>query len=185
MVSTKAMRFQPFPPELIAILTGHFPNLETIFWSSKLPAGLRAGGQETSHRETFHFRFLILERFAEINGSLCFHNKDWTLNLRDPENGVLYGPRRALVVIPDSNVGDGFSCPCSFDAIGSDLPDRVGLPEILAQSGAASALTGPVSLRLIEHIGPGEVSFGSHFQSANGLSVADLIDLASPHYRDS
>lgn len=76
--------------------------------------------------------------------------------------------------------GGGFSCPCSFDAIGSDLPDRVGLPEILAQSGAASVLTGPVSLRLIEHIGPGEVSFGSHFQSADGLTTADLIDLTSP-----
>ena len=156
-----------------------FSKPGNYFLEFEVAGRLRAGGQETSHRETFHFQVPHSGELAEINASLCFHNKDWTLNLRDPENGVLYGPRRAFVVIPDSNGGGGFSCPCSFDAIGSDLPDRVGLPEILAQSGAASALTGPVSLRLIEHIGPGEVSFGSHFQTANGISVADLIDLAS------
>ncbi|MDA7673672.1 choice-of-anchor M domain-containing protein [Akkermansiaceae bacterium] len=157
-----------------------FSKPGNYFLEFEVAGRLRAGGQETSHRETFHFQVPHSGELAEINASLCFHNKDWTLNLRDPENGVLYGPRRALVVIPDSNAGGGFSCPCSFDAIGSNLPDRVGLPEILAQSGAASVLTGPVSLRLIEHIGPGEVSFGSHFQSTDGLTTADLIDLTSP-----
>ena len=57
----KAMRFQPFPPELIAILTGHFLNLETIFWSSKLPAGSEQVGRKPAIAKPFISRFLILE----------------------------------------------------------------------------------------------------------------------------
>ena len=157
-----------------------FSKPGNYFLEFEVAGRLRASGEETSHRETFHFQVPHSGELTEINASLCFHNKDWALNLRDSENGVLYGLRRALVVIPDSNGDGGFSCPCNFDAIGSNLPDRVGLPEILAQSGASSVLPGPVSLRLIEHIGPGEVSFSSHFQSADGLTQSDQIDLTRP-----
>ena len=157
-----------------------FSKPGNYFLEFEVAGRLRAGGTETSHRKTFHFQVPHSGELTQIDASLCFHDKDWALNLRDPENGVLYGLRRALVVIPDLNVGGGFSCPCSFDAMGSNLPDHVGLTATLAQSGASSVLTGPVSLRLIEHIGPGEVAFGSHFQTADGLTDTDLIDLTSP-----
>ena len=156
-----------------------FSEPGNYFLEFEVSGRLRAGGVETSHRETFHFQVPHSGELTEINASLCHLDQDWALNLRDSGNGVLYGLRRALVVVPALAEGGGFSCPCSFDALGSDLPDIVGLSTNLARSGALSTLAGPVSLRLTEHLGPGEVSFGSHFQSADGLTEEDQIDLTN------
>jgi surface-anchored protein len=156
-----------------------FSKPGNYFLEFEVAGRLRASGEDTSHRQTFHFQVPHSGELTEINASLCHLDQDWALALRDPENGVLYGPRRALVVAAASAEDDGFSCPCSFDALGTDFPDIVGLSADFAQSGAASSLTDPASLRLTRHTGPGEVSFGTHFQTADGLTDADQIDLTN------
>ncbi len=150
------------------------------FLEFEVSGRLRGSGEETSHAQTFHFQVPHSGELAEINASLCHLDQDWSLALRNPEEGVLYGARRALAVVPAVVEGDGFACPCHFDALGTEVSDRVGLTAALAQSGAASSLPGNVSLRLTGHTGPGEVSFDSHFQSGDGLTEADQIDLSEP-----
>ncbi len=138
---------------------------------------LRPSGEETSIEETLQFLIPHSGAINEVHGTLCHEEGRWALGLCDLENGVVYGDRRALIEVQANATGDGFECPCSFDAAGCSLPDSAGLPESLAQRGAATDFPGRVTLQLLEHIGPGEVSFGSQFQTADGIDSSDSFPL--------
>ena len=141
---------------------------------------LRSTQEEISHRQTFHFQVPHSGALEKIDASLCLLEGSWSLALRDSMNQVLYGRRRALVMVPAASDGVGYSCPARFDPLGSTFPDVAGLSLSLASSGASQALSGPIFLRLVQHVGPGAVSLDQRIQSADGLTEADQVDLGDP-----
>ncbi len=136
---------------------------------------LRPSGEETSQEEIFQFLIPHSGALGEVNATVCHEDGRWALGLSDTENGVIYGERRALVEVPAA--ADGFACPAAFNATGVSLPDTAGLPESLAQRGAAVDFPDGVTLQLLSHTGPGEVSFGSFFNTADGIDASDAFTL--------
>ena len=140
---------------------------------------LRPIGEETSVEETMQFLVPHTGAVSEVKATVCYEDGRWALGLCDLENGVIYGERRALIEVAAAATGGGFTCACSFDALGRDLPDSAGLPESLAQRGAATDFPEGVTLQLLSHTGPGEVSFGPHFETADGINAGDSFTLGS------